>query len=53
MTKHMAEVKPFGDEPAKIASSVKKSMVAIKALIKALRSGHAIAENVKKVKVWL
>ena len=49
ISKHMADVKPFGDVPIKMASSVKRSMVATRTLVKALRSGHAIAENVKKV----
>ena len=49
ISKHMADVKPFGDVPIKMASSVKRSMVATRTLVKALRSGHAIADNVKKV----
>ncbi len=50
LANHMHDSKPFGDVPLKMASSVKRSMVATRTLIRALRSGHAIAENVKKVK---
>ena len=49
ISKKMEEAKPFGDVPSKVASSVKRSMVAMRTLIRALKSGHAIAENVKKV----
>ena len=49
LANHMHDSKPFGDVPLKMASSVKRSMVATRTLIRALRSGHAIAENVKKV----
>ena len=49
LAKHMGDAKPFGDVSLKMASSVKRSMVATRTLIRALRSGYAIAENVKKV----
>jgi hypothetical protein len=52
ISKKMEEAKPFGDVPSKVASSVKRSMVAMRTLIRALKSGHAIAENVKKVRIF-
>ena len=46
---HMNEVKPFGEDPRKMASTVKRSMVAVRALVKALKSGFKIAGEMKKV----
>ena len=42
-------LKPFGDVPRKLSSSVKRSLVAARALVKALRSGHEIANQMTKV----
>lgn len=47
--KHMDGQKPFGDVPAKVASSVKRSMVATRAMVKALKSGYTIADEMKMV----
>ena len=44
---------PFGEDPRKLASTVKRSMVAVRALEKALRSGFTIAEEMKKVNIML
>ena len=49
VAQHMDEVMPFGEDPRKLASTVKRSMVAVRALEKALRSGFTIAEEMKKV----
>ena len=51
VAQHMDEVMPFGEDPRKLASTVKRSMVAVRALEKALRSGFTIAEEMKKVNV--
>jgi len=51
LSKHMNEVNPFGDVPAKVASSVKKSLMAIRTLTMALKSGFSITDSMKKV--WL
>ena len=53
VAQHMDEVMPFGEDPRKLASTVKRSMVAVRALEKALRSGFTIAEEMKKVNVLL
>ena len=45
----MDEQRPFADIPKKVASMVKKSMVATRALSKALKSGHEIAQEMKAV----
>ena len=49
VAQHMDEVMPFGEDPRKLASTVKRSMVAVRALEKALKSGFQIAEEMKKV----
>ena len=49
VAQHMDEVMPFGEDPRKLASTVKRSMVAVRALEKALKSGFRIAEEMKKV----
>ena len=46
-------LRPFGDVPRKLASSVKRSLVAARALVKALRTGHEIANQMTKVKQTL
>lgn len=47
---HMEEQRPFGDIPKKVANSVKKSLVASRALSKALKSGFQIAEEMRQVR---
>lgn len=47
---HMEEQRPFGDIPKKVANSVKKSLVASRALSKALKSGFQIAEEMRQAK---
>jgi hypothetical protein len=49
VAQHMDEVMPFGEDPRKLASTIKRSMVAVRALEKALKSGFKIAEEMKKV----
>ena len=46
---NMDTLRPFGDVPRKLASSVKRSLVAARALVKALRTGHEIANQMTKV----
>ena len=46
----MEALRPFGDVPRKLASSVKRSLVAARALVKALRTGHEIAHQMTKVR---
>ena len=46
---NMETLRPFGDVPRKLASSVKRSLVAARALVKALRTGHEIANQMTKV----
>ena len=46
VAQHMDEVMPFGEDPRKLASTVKRSMVAVRALEKALKSGYKIAEEI-------
>ena len=42
-------LRPFGDVPRKLASSVKRSLLAARALVKAMRTGHEIAKQMAKV----
>lgn len=49
VSENMAQLNPFGDVPRKLASSVKRSMVAARALVKALKTGHEIANILTKV----
>ena len=46
---NMDTIRPFGDVPRKLASSVKRSLVAARALVKALKTGHEIANQMTKV----
>jgi hypothetical protein len=50
VSENMEELNPFGDVPRKLASSVKRSLVAARALVKALRTGHEIANQMTKVR---
>lgn len=45
----MDQIGPFGEIPKKMASSVKKSMVASRAMYKAVRSAYKIADKMKTV----
>ena len=49
VAEHMDDVKPFGDVSRKMTTAVKRSMVAVRALAKALKSGFQISEDMKKV----
>ena len=53
VAQHMDEVMPFGEDPRKLASTIKRSMVAVRALEKALKSGFKIAEKMKKVQNYI
>jgi len=53
VAENMEELHPFGDVPRKLASSVKRSLVAARALVKALRTGHEIANQMTKVRLVL
>ena len=50
METNMAEQKPFGDVPSKVASSVQRSMTATRAMVKALKSAFEIIEEIKLVR---
>ncbi len=52
VAENMEELHPFGDVPRKLASSVKRSLVAARALVKALRTGHEIANQMTKVRTF-
>ena len=49
VAENIDQLRPFGDVPRKMATSVKRSLVAARALVKALRSGHEIMEQMLKV----
>ncbi len=53
VTRHMRQQQPFKEVPSKVAASVKRSMVATRVLVKALRSGYKIAEEMRAVSVPL
>ena len=46
---NMRVLQPFGDVPRKLASSVKRSLVAARALVRALKTGHEIANILTRV----
>ena len=52
VSENMDTLRPFGDVPRKLASSVKRSLVAARALVKALRTGHEIANQMTKVRTF-
>ena len=45
---HMDKQNPFGDIPKKTASSVQRSMVAVRSLVKALRAGNEVIHDMKR-----
>ena len=45
----MDEIKPFGDRPAKLASSLKRSLIATRVLFKAIQSAYDIANEMVSV----
>ena len=49
VAENIDQLRPFGDVPRKMATSVKRSLVAARALVKALRSGHEITQQMLKV----
>lgn len=46
---NMDDLQPFGDVPRKLASSVKRSLVGARALVRALKTGHDIANVLTRV----
>ena len=49
VAENIDQLRPFGDVPRKMATSIKRSLVAARALVKALRTGHDIAKQMTKV----
>ena len=49
VTRHMDEHEPFGDIPRKVASSVRRAVVAVRAMARALHSASDIADEMRKV----
>lgn len=49
VAENMDKLRPFGDVPRKMATSIKRSLVAARALVRALRTGHDIANQMTKV----
>jgi len=49
VAEHMDSLKPFGDVPRKMSSSVKRSLVAARTLVKSLRAGHSVANQMTKM----
>ena len=50
VTRHMDEHEPFGDIPRKVASSVRRAVVAVRAMARALHSASQIADEMRKVR---
>ena len=46
---NMDQLRPFGDVPRKLASAVKRSLVAARAVVRALRTGREISYQMTKV----
>jgi hypothetical protein len=53
VSENMDKIGPFGEVPTKMASSVKRSMVAARAMLKAVKSAFEIANELKSVSVAL
>ena len=49
VAENIDQLRPFGDVPRKIATSVKRSLMAARALVKALRTGHDVVRQMNKV----
>ena len=50
VTRHMDEHAPFGDIPRKVAASVRRAVVAVRAVARALHSAADIADEMRKVR---
>ncbi|XP_023242685.1 glypican-6-like [Centruroides sculpturatus] len=50
---YMDDMKPFGDIPDKLTVEIKKSFIAIRAFVQALRIGHEVAKNMLKAELAL
>ena len=48
---HMPQIKPFGDDHEKLALILQRSMVAARTTIKAVKSAHEIATEMKMVSI--
>ena len=51
VTRHMDEHAPFGDIPRKVAASVRRAVVAVRAVARALHSAADIADEMRKVSI--
>ena len=49
VSENMPHIEPFGDVPQKMASSLKRSMVAARTMLKAVKSAYQIASEMKSV----
>ena len=47
---NMPHIQPFGEVPKKMASSLKRSMVAARTVLKAVQSAYEIAYEMKSVR---
>ena len=48
---HLPYIKPFGDDHEKLALILQRSMVAARTTIKAVKSAHEIATEMKMVSI--
>lgn len=48
-TRHMEQLKPFGDVPKKLTTQIKRSFVALRTFVQGLATGRDVVRNVLKV----
>ncbi|XP_069170229.1 glypican-4 isoform X2 [Procambarus clarkii] len=49
VTRHMEQLKPFGDVPKKLTTQIKRSFVALRTFVQGLATGRDVVRNVLKV----
>ena len=56
VSKHMDELKPFGDVPKKLSQEIKRSFIATRTFVQALNNGKDVIKNILEVcrtRVWV
>ena len=51
-SKHMDELKPFGDAPKKLIIEIERSFIATRAFVQAFFGGQDVIKNVLKVNIY-
>ena len=53
VSKHMDDLKPFGDVPKKLSQEIKRSFIATRTFVQSLSNGKDVIKNILEVSVGL